>query len=123
MSERDDTSPVGEEYHGRVNRPTWIVHQWLSAEAESAAAARSIVENAGDVHHGAQDLAALIEAENPLAREPSLYSDLLGWALSAVAWVDVAEPFAPESSESDGRPDGPPDSDGSLAVHPPPSGN
>lgn len=95
MSERDDVSPVGEEYHGWVNRPTWIVHQWLSAEAESAAVARGIVESAGDVHRGAANLEAWIRAANPLAQEGTLYTDLLGWALSAVAWVDVAGALGP----------------------------
>lgn len=117
MSEREVASPEGEEYHGWANRPSWIVHQWLSADPDTAATARGILKNAGDVLDGAEDLRTWIEEGNPLSHEASLYTDLLGWALSAVTWVDVAEPFAPDP-EPDGRPNVPSDSGGPLAVHP-----
>jgi hypothetical protein len=100
MSERDDASPVGEEYHGWVNYPTWAVHQWLSAEDVNAAAARAILQNADDVHHSAQSLEAWIQAGNPLTEAGTLYGDLLGWALSAVAWVDVAGALGPDEEET-----------------------
>lgn len=118
MSEREVAPAEGDRYHGWVNRPTWIVHQWISAEAESAAIARATLQNAGDMLRGAEELKAWIEAGNPLTEEGTLYSDLLGWALSTVAWVDVAGALAPEA-----EPDEPPDADGPLAVHPSPSGN
>lgn len=97
MSERGNTSPAaGEEYHGWVNYPTWAVHQWLSAEVENTAIARGILQDAGDVHQGAEDLRAWILTGNPLTEGGTLYSDILGWALRVVAWVDVARAFAPQ---------------------------
>jgi hypothetical protein len=84
------------EYHGYSNYPTWTVSQWLSGEEETYRASQGVLLDAGNPFTGAEDLREWVEDANPLASEPSLYSDLLGWALKAVDWEEIARKLGPE---------------------------
>jgi hypothetical protein len=84
------------EYHGYSNYPTWAVTQWLSGEEEAYRASQGVLLDAGNTFTGADDLKEWVEGANPLAEAPSLYSDLLGWALQAVNWEEISRKLGPE---------------------------
>ena len=70
--------------------------QRLAAEPDREAETRDIVARAGALPAAADELKARVATGNPLAdEEASLYRDVLGWALSVVAWIDVARAFGP----------------------------
>ena len=89
-------------YNGWSNYPTWAVALWLSNEPGTDEDTR---RNAADwnertaVHGGAlsdlaDDLRAYVEHlpdVNAATARASLTSDLLGFALAAVNWLELAE--------------------------------
>ena len=88
-------------YNGYENYETWVVSLWLDNDEGSynywADRAEEVLEdNDGDEEDALYDLAGEIEDEivegNPV-ENASVYSDLMGSALGAVTWTEVAQSF------------------------------
>lgn len=94
-------------YNGYVNYETWNVALWLSNEGGSY---RHWTSEAEDAYREAEATSYStrlevarrelgdrikedIEEANPLGSDASMFSDLLGAALSEVDWSEVAEDF------------------------------
>ena len=100
-------------YNGWRNKPTWLVHLWLTNEAELAAEAAQHVEAHQDGRHapwcdlldehgtGHPDDWLRVHVEGYLQDHEGVAPrglgwDLLSWALASVDWDEVAEALAPE---------------------------
>lgn len=95
-SEQPEVYPRPTAYNGWPNYATWAAFSWLTSYEESYLTAQRVVHAAGDTFRGADQLKGWIEANNPLADEASLYSDILGWALQAINWDELARAFGPD---------------------------
>ncbi len=92
-------------YNGWSNYETWNVALWIGNDQGSYNESYRMAQSAWDeaeadrtftrVERATLDLAesfkVWIEGENPLGRDVSLFSDLLGAALSEVDWHEIAE--------------------------------
>ncbi|MCB0358176.1 MAG: hypothetical protein KDD44_01020 [Bdellovibrionales bacterium] len=97
MTEQAPVPPGEGEYNGWPNYETWAAHLWLTNEEVSYEEARSRVRAAGNFDGAAEALQEMVDEANPLVgEEPSLYSDLLTYALAGVAWIHLAEALAPD---------------------------
>lgn len=96
-------------YQGYKNYETWAVSLWLLNDeglyrmvrewvAELAEEAGSKKEHLRLVAHHVKDW---IEENNPLADDPSCYSDILTAAIGEVDWVDVAEDFIEDEDDEE----------------------
>lgn len=81
-----------EECNGWTNRPTWLVHLWLTND-------ETIYRVASDTAaQGAKALESFVsELVDP--EGGSMGSDLLQWALSFVNWPEIVEALVPEPLE------------------------
>lgn len=93
---RPEPDPQDRTYNGWANYPTWAVHLWLSNTEADYRAAQDLARHGGEGERGGDRFRQWIKDENPLADAPSVYSELLGWAIQAVDWDAVARAFAPE---------------------------
>ena len=92
-------------YNGWANYETWCVHLWLSNEEGTYHEARRIVRGGLD-YQAAGRLKEWVEEMRP-EMEASMFSDLLGAALSEVDWLEVSEAFRDkEAEESDDTEEG-----------------
>jgi len=94
-------------YNGYENYETWLVSLWLDNEYSTynywlERARELLEENDMDVDQGRHELSQSIKHDhvenNPVA-EVSVYSDLMGAALSAVNWDEVAKSFIQTAME------------------------
>lgn len=83
-------------YNGWKNYETWAVALWIDNEQRTQNEARAIISEYPDINDAAQEFKDWIEAGNPLADTASLFSDLLGAALSEVDWLEIAKHFREE---------------------------
>lgn len=99
MPEREQSSsePAAEDdqYNGYANYPTWVVQLWLANTEDTYYEARDLLADTGEPRQGAQDLKAWIEDQSPI-ETPSMFAELLAWALQAVDWDEVARALGPE---------------------------
>jgi hypothetical protein len=104
-----DMQNVAEEtgYNGWKNYETWAVALWIDNDQGSYTTSRAIVSEAkaGAIFADtptfavANALEAWIKDDAP-DLEASLWSDLLGAALSEVSWYEIAENYLSELDES-----------------------
>lgn len=89
-------------YNGWVNYETWAVALWLDNEQSSYYAMLALTESAYDDAEGDKDDALgqlakaineYIDDRNPLASDASMFSDLLGAAMSEVDYHEIAEHY------------------------------
>jgi hypothetical protein len=83
-------------YNGWKNYETWAVALWIDNEERTQNEARAIIREYPARNDAAQEFKEWIEAGNPLANASSLFSDLLGAALSEVDWFEIVEHFSEE---------------------------
>ena len=102
-------------FNGYKNYETWCVSLWLSNEQaidelcrQMAAECRAQATGCWQVREGiwppedapkfllADRLSSMIDEENPLLENATLYTDLLCAALSEVDWHEVADAFLEE---------------------------
>ena len=77
-------------YNGWSNRETWLIGLWLTNDAQSYALLSEALELSASIFEKADWLKVHLEDEMyDLALEASLWSDLLGTALSKVDWLEV----------------------------------
>ena len=104
-------------YNGWTNYETWNVALWMDNDQGTYSLQQEWAESAWDDHKPdledakrqlADCLKDFVEENNPLGSEASMYSDLLGAALSEVDWEEIAENWldeidkeAPEPPEPD----------------------
>ena len=87
-------------YNGWTNRATWSVALWLgNDEALYHTAWRMAVESLTR-YDLANELQDLIQAHNPLGDGADVYTDLLGHALDAVNWDEIARHWWDDSRDS-----------------------
>jgi len=102
MPEREQrpSTPAEEDdqYNGYANYPTWVVHLWLSNTEDTYYEARDLLADSGEAVQGAQELKTWIEDQSPI-EAPSMFAELLAWALQAVDWDEVARALGPEEWE------------------------
>lgn len=83
-------------YNGWTNYETWCVNLWISNDQGQAdyfqAVARSIIEKYKEdrAYTLSKTLQAYFDNENPLSNA-SVWTDLLGKALSNVCWYEIAK--------------------------------
>ena len=102
------------EYNGWTNKPTWLVHLWLTNESDLDAEVRDYAahhfeqrhapycdlipdhepRNADDWMH--QYVVAYIGNRGGL-HTSGLAADLMNWTLAMVDWAEIAEAFRPEA--------------------------
>ena len=93
---------TGATYNGWANYPTWAVSTWLGSEESSHTALEQTVRSwdsrtastGGTLSALAEALRELVEnlsAVEAARAEPTLASDLLGFALSSVDWLELAQ--------------------------------
>ena len=91
-----ETRDVLPEYNGWRNKPTWLVHLWLSNDEGTYNDARAIVRE-GLLRTDRERMNALSDYVESLVLgdEPpaSLATDLLAWALAYVDWPRIVEAF------------------------------
>ena len=102
-------------YNGWINYETWCVNLWLGNDAGSdsywreaaqecyanAKAERNFTRDERATLDLAQRLKDELDETNPLADEASMWSDLLGAALSEVNWYEIAEHFIADADKSE----------------------
>lgn len=93
-----------EGYQGWKNYPTWAVNLWLRNDRAHYDASLGVVAGADEPGRAADALREWIEDRSPLAGEAGLYVELLGWALRAVDWDELARVFGPEEWRRDEPP-------------------
>lgn len=95
-------------YNGWTNYETWNVALWIDNEQGSYNDSRERARACLEAHDNDKDKAAgqladelkeEFEEGNPLAGQASCFSDLLGAALSAVNWHEIAENYVEEVYE------------------------
>lgn len=87
-------------YNGWTNYETWAVALWIDNEEGSYHERRGICRRAKDSCDAARALKAWVEEQAP-DLGASLFSDLLGAALSEVDWYEIAEAWYQEEHEDD----------------------
>ena len=80
-------------YNGWTNKPTWLVHLWLTNDYGLYHTTLAVLEHA---HDREAALRELVEELCALEDSAGLLADLLGWALAIVNWREVADAFAEE---------------------------
>ena len=95
MSERERE---GEGYHGWANYPTWATFTWLTSEEARQEGVLDVIAHAEDPTAAAMALRDWVTPTDQLpAGEPGLFTGLLGWALQAVDWGEVARALGPDA--------------------------
>ena len=107
------------EYNGWTNYETWAVHLWLTNDQGSSeywnAEANELFERANRTHpthftpseHARYMLADQLKdyhedgASEALREQSSVYTDLLGAALSEVDWAEIANALLEEAETRD----------------------
>lgn len=87
----DDQSGRDERYNGWKNYQTWCVNLWLENSEEVLWRFQRLANEGMADTDLANMLQAYFEALNPLADEPSAFSDLLSNALQQVDWFEIAQ--------------------------------
>jgi hypothetical protein len=85
-------------YNGWSNYETWNVALWIDNEPGSYQARRELAKDAKDESDLARSLESWIKDDAP-DLGASVYSDLLGAALSEVNWYEIAENYFNEAHE------------------------
>ena len=84
------------DYNGWTNYPTWNVKLWLDNDQGSQEECARLARTASRTMHPALVLAdtlkAIVENSTP-GLGPSMYQDILGWALEQVNWRQIAEAY------------------------------
>lgn len=90
MSHTDST------YNGWTNKPTWLVHLWLTNDYGLYHATREVLAGAQDREAALRDFVEHVHNVEAAVGNAGLLADLLGWALALVNWREVADAFAEE---------------------------
>ena len=96
---------TSESYNGWANYPTWAVTTWLGSEESSHAALEHTVRawdsrtardggTLSELADAVCDLAETLSAVEAARAEATLASDLLGFALASVDWLELAQVYA-----------------------------
>ena len=96
---------TNEGYNGWANYPTWAVATWLGSEQSSHAALDHTVRawdsrtafaggTLSELADAVRDLVEMLSAVEAARAEATLASDLLGFALSSVDWLELAQVYA-----------------------------
>ena len=81
-----------EGYNGWKNYETWCIALWIDNDEGLYNESRDIIRHKS-VNDAADMLKDFIGDMNPLLDDASLWSDLLGAALSEVDWYEIAENY------------------------------
>jgi len=109
-------------YNGYDNYPTWCYNLWQDNDEGNYHYIRELVNEVKEeceldydtnpyndiftleqnINYKLQEaLKDNFEENNPLINEASVYSDLLGWAVSNINWHEIAEYLIEELKEND----------------------
>lgn len=86
-------------YNGWTNYETWLVNLWLTNDEGSDEMARECCK-AGREYESGKALREMVEEWNP-CQESGLFADLVGAALSAVNWQEIAEHYTEDMEEEE----------------------
>ena len=78
-------------YNGWKNYETWNVNLWLTNDEGTYYYCMELAEEADDIYELSKQLEEFVDENNPLTS--GMYADLLGGALSAVDYYEIAEHF------------------------------
>ena len=84
-----------EKYNGWTNYPTWAVNAWIDNDERDYLYWQNVAKKAESVEELAERLKAEHE-ENAPELETGVYSELLGFALDSVNWLEIAEALRDE---------------------------
>lgn len=76
------------ECNGWTNYQTWVVNLWLTNDSDTMEHCHSLVSE-GETWEGADRLKDYVEELDP-DLDASMFSDLLGYALTGVNWQEIA---------------------------------
>ena len=84
------------DYNGWTNKPTWLINLWVGEGTEEYV--REFVASLdGHIQQRADDLKDYIMELFCLdAADAGLQSDLMGWTLSTVDWIELIEAYEDE---------------------------
>jgi len=80
-----------EKYNGWTNYPTWNVALWMDNHPGSHQLYIEMAEDCDTVAEFAQRLENQIKEGHMVAT--GMYADIMGWALSLVNWIEIAEHY------------------------------
>jgi hypothetical protein len=88
-------------YQGWKNYETWCVALWIDNEEGLYHEVCDMVHSMRfkEMYEIADTLKDYIEEMNPLSGDASMWSDLLGAALSEVDWIEIAEHYKDDEEE------------------------
>ncbi|WP_017325949.1 hypothetical protein [Synechococcus sp. PCC 7336] len=90
-------------YRGWSNYATWAIEHWIREEEPDDIYWTGRYESlkASSPEHWPEQLAKELEAfhDEDSPELAGVYGDLLGWALSAVNWLELSSSFASEQPE------------------------
>ncbi len=92
-------------YNGWTNYETWVVNLWLTNDEDTYNRCRSLAQQCMEeavadavlsrkeraCYQLSIELKEMLEDDNPLVSQASVYSDLLNAAISEVNWQEIAD--------------------------------
>lgn len=88
-------------YQGYTNYPTWVVELWLDNDQSSYNEIMQMARCTDSAYELASELKDMHEDANPLDIACGAYSDLMGWVLGQVNWLEIAENYLEAVREED----------------------
>lgn len=90
MSQQNEDSG----YNVFTNKYTWLVSLWLDNDYGLHSLVNEFANDCDDVTELAERVKDfVVDESNPLADQASMYSDILGYALAQVNFVEVVQGF------------------------------
>ena len=83
-------------YNGWTNKPTWLVHLWLTNDYGLYHASREVLDYAEDGEAALRDFVEEVYSVATLCEGTGLIADLLAWALVIVNWREVVDALTEE---------------------------
>lgn len=89
-------------YNGFTNKYTWLVNVWLDNDYGLWSMVNKWSSDCDDVSELAEQVKDFVVDEtNPLVESASMYSDILGYALAQVDFLQVVESYWDERDTDD----------------------
>jgi hypothetical protein len=89
-------------YQGSTNYPTWAIKLWIDNDEGLYYAVRELAQDTRKAYDLARRLKELVEEFQP-ELDAGMFSDLLGYAIEQVNWLEIAESLREEVDEEEAQ--------------------